>query len=103
MIVAGWDEELGGQVYSIPLGGSLHPSPYAIGGSGSTYIFGYCDSIYRPDMTMKECEGFVVNALSIAMARDGSSGGVIRLAIITQAGVERKVFRGSELPVFWKD
>ena len=103
VIVAGWDAELGGQVYSIPLGGSLHPAPYAIGGSGSTYIFGYCDSVYRHDMNAKECEEFVVNALSIAMARDGSSGGVIRLAIITQGGVERKVFRGRELPVFWKD
>lgn len=103
IIVAGWDQELGGQVYSIPLGGSLHPAPYAIGGSGSTYIYGYCDSTYHHGMTVKESEEFVVNALSIAMARDGSSGGVIRLAVITQTGIERKVFRGGELPVFWKD
>ena len=37
-------------------------------------------------------------ALSLAMARDGSSGGVIRLAAITEAGVERRVLAGPELP-----
>lgn len=42
LIIAGWDERFGGQVYSIPLGGSLHKQSYAIGGSGSTYIYGYC-------------------------------------------------------------
>src|SRR5690606_7017212 len=38
IIVAGYDPRNGGQVYSIPLGGSLHKQDYAIGGSGSTYI-----------------------------------------------------------------
>jgi hypothetical protein len=42
IIIAGWDHRHGGQVYSIPLGGSLHKQSYAIGGSGSTYIYGYC-------------------------------------------------------------
>ena len=31
-------------------------------------------------------------AISYAMARDGSSGGVIRLAIIDETGVERRLF-----------
>lgn len=33
-------------------------------------------------------------AISHAMARDGSSGGVIRLVIIDQAGVEKEVVLG---------
>lgn len=37
-------------------------------------------------------------ALALAMARDGSSGGVIRLAVITKAGVERLFIPGNELP-----
>lgn len=41
-------------------------------------------------------------ALSLAMARDGSSGGVIRLGIITKDGVERKVILGDELPKFYQ-
>ena len=32
IIVAGYDEVHGGSVYNIPLGGSLHKQPYAIGG-----------------------------------------------------------------------
>lgn len=102
MIVAGWDKTNGGQVYNIPLGGSIHRQPYAIGGSGSSFIFGYCDSKYRPDMSRQECEEFVVNAVALAMERDGSSGGVIRIAIIDQTGVERKMYSGHEIPLFWK-
>ena len=32
------------------------------------------------------------------MSRDGSSGGVIRLAVITKDGVERKFVPGDQLP-----
>merc|ERR1719464_2152972 len=35
LIIAGWDEKRGGQVFSIPLGGSLIPVDYACDGSGS--------------------------------------------------------------------
>lgn len=103
VIVAGWDKYAGGSVYNIPLGGSLHRAPYAIGGSGSTYIFGYCDSQWRPSMTAAQAELFVTNAIALAMARDGSSGGVIRLARIDQAGIVRKLVAGTDIPVFWKD
>jgi hypothetical protein len=37
-------------------------------------------------------------ALSLAMARDGSSGGVIRMAVITEKGVERLFVPGDQLP-----
>lgn len=38
----------------------------------------------------------------MAMARDGSSGGVIRTAVLTESGVEREVVLGNEVPVFWE-
>lgn len=53
-------------------------------------------------MNEMECEKFVVNALSLAMSRDGSSGGVIRLAVIKEDGVTRKVFLPNEQPRFWQ-
>ena len=96
IIVAGWDHHQGGTVYSIPLGGSLHQQSYAIGGSGSSYIYGFCDTNFKPNMTKDECVEFVKKAISLAMARDGSSGGVIRLAVIEETGVERLVFTESE-------
>ncbi|KAJ2234014.1 Proteasome subunit beta type-1 [Coemansia sp. RSA 485] len=98
IIVGGWDKQDGGSVYNIPLGGSLHREPFSVGGSGSSYIYGYCDKVFRPDMNRDQCFDFVKNAVSLAMTRDGSSGGVVRLAVITKDGVERFIVSGEQLP-----
>jgi 20S proteasome subunit beta 1 len=103
IILAGVEENGQGQVYNIPLGGSLHPTPFAIGGSGSTYIYGYCDANWKPGMTRSEAEEFVKTSLALAMSRDGSSGGIIRIAVITKEGVERKVFSGAVPSSFYQD
>lgn len=42
------------------------------------------------------------SALALAMSRDGSSGGVIRMCVITEDGVERLFVPGNELPKFWE-
>ncbi|UXI21648.1 hypothetical protein NH340_JMT07591 [Sarcoptes scabiei] len=102
IICAGWDAREGAQVYTIPLGGMINRQPVSIGGSGSTYIYGYVDGIYRKGMSKEECCKFVTNCLSLAMTRDGSSGGVARLAIITEQGVERRVTLGNDLPKFYE-
>ncbi|RLN86311.1 hypothetical protein BBJ28_00010348 [Nothophytophthora sp. Chile5] len=98
IIVAGWDSVKGGQVFSIPIGGAMVEQDFAIGGSGSTYIYGLVDAEYRPDMTKEECQRFVKKALSHAMARDGSSGGVIRTVTITESEVVRDFISGEQLP-----
>jgi 20S proteasome subunit beta 1 len=98
ILVAGWDPVKGGQVYSIPVGGALLERPYSIGGSGSTYIYGFCDAYFKPGMSAAQSEEFVVKALSHAMARDGSSGGLIRTVKIDAAGAERKMVPGNKLP-----
>ena len=98
ILVAGWDEKEGGQVYCIPVGGALVQQPFSIGGSGSTYIYGFCDAYSKPGMTAMQCEEFVKKALSHAMARDGSSGGVIRTVRIDAAGAEKKFVAGDKLP-----
>ncbi|KAJ3011400.1 Proteasome subunit beta type-1 [Thoreauomyces humboldtii] len=102
IIVAGWDKYKGPSVYTIPLGGSIHEQPFSIGGSGSTYIYGYCDANFRDDMTKEEAIKFTKNSIALAMSRDGSSGGVIRLAIIDESGVERIFVPGNQLPTFWE-
>eukprot|EP00499_Haloplacidia_sp_CaronLabIsolate_P014290 CAMPEP_0196780286 /NCGR_PEP_ID=MMETSP1104-20130614/7443_1 /TAXON_ID=33652 /ORGANISM="Cafeteria sp., Strain Caron Lab Isolate" /LENGTH=194 /DNA_ID=CAMNT_0042150483 /DNA_START=40 /DNA_END=624 /DNA_ORIENTATION=+ len=98
VIVAGWDAVEGASVYSVPLGGALVKQPFAIGGSGSTYIYGFCDAMYRPGMTKEECQQFVAKALSLAMSRDSSSGGVIRTVTITKDGCTRDFIPGDRLP-----
>ncbi|NWZ97577.1 PSB6 protein, partial [Nesospiza acunhae] len=98
IIVAGWDPRRGGQVYVVPMGGLLLRQPFAVGGSGSSYIYGFLDATFQPGMSRLQCQEFVARALALAMVRDGSSGGVIRLAAITEEGVERTVLAGSDLP-----
>ncbi|KAJ2851400.1 Proteasome subunit beta type-1 [Coemansia brasiliensis] len=99
IIVAGWDKQNGGSVYEVPLGGSLHKRDFSIAGSGSSYIYGYCDKVFRPNMSKEECIEFVKNSVGLAITRDGSSGGVIRIAVITEDGVERQVVYGNQLPL----
>ena len=67
------------------------------GGSGSAYIYGWCDDNWRPGMTEAECKAFVVQAVSHAMARDGSSGGNIRTVIVSQEGVKRDFLEGAKV------
>lgn len=140
IIVAGWDKEVGPSVYNIPLGGGMFRQPWAIGGeltccvfisfkgiellsgSGSTYVYGYCDATYQEGWNREQTVEFVRNsmwsttilmstfahrssnnsALSLAMSRDGSSGGVIRMCVITEDGAERLFVPGDKLPKFWE-
>lgn len=92
MIIAGYDRRHGGQVYSIPLGGSLHKHSFAIGGSGSTYIYGYTDAHWKENMTEEEGIEFVKSSLKEAIKWDGSSGGVIRMVVLTAKGAVRHLY-----------
>ena len=49
------------QVYSIPIGGMCHRQQVTIGGSGSSYIYGYVDSVYKEKMTKEACVQMVTN------------------------------------------
>jgi 20S proteasome subunit beta 1 len=59
-----WDAENGPSVYNIPLGGGLFRQPWAIGGSGSTYIYGYCDATYQEGWGQDQTVEFVRNGAS---------------------------------------
>ncbi|KAH0630653.1 hypothetical protein JD844_013911, partial [Phrynosoma platyrhinos] len=82
---------------------SAHLMPFAIGGSGSAYIYGYVDSAYKPGMNQEECRQFTRNAIALAMVRDGSSGGVIYLVTITKDGVKEEVVVGDKIPKFYDE
>jgi 20S proteasome subunit beta 1 len=100
IICAGWDRKFGPQVYCIPLGGMCIQQPFTIGGSGSTYIYGYVDATFKDNMSKEECLAFTKNAVTLAIQRDGSSGGIIRLATITKDGIERQTVLHNDLPKF---
>ena len=88
-IVAGWDPYEGPQLFSVNLGGACLSRNFTMGGSGSGFIYGYCDANYRPGMSFEEAKAFCLNAVSLAMKRDGSSGGIIRLSNVTERGLEK--------------
>jgi len=98
VIVGGWDPVSGGAVFNIPLGGACIPMPFALGGSGSTFIYGLVDAEYKEGMTKDEALALVKKAVSHAMARDGSSGGIIRTLVATEEGNARDYVSGNRLP-----
>jgi 20S proteasome subunit beta 1 len=72
--------------------------PFALGGSGSTFIYGLVDAEYKEGMTKEEALTLVKKAVSHAMARDGSSGGIIRTVVATADGNVRDYVSGNALP-----
>ncbi|KAL6765472.1 nucleophile aminohydrolase [Haematococcus lacustris] len=101
LILGGWDKDEGPAVWAIPLGGTLIKVPYAIGGSGSAYIYGFCDKYFRPDMSEAEAKDFVVRAVGHAMARDASSGGCIRTVTIDANGARRDFCPNPQVPLVY--
>jgi 20S proteasome subunit beta 1 len=102
LIVAGWDKYKGGQVYVVPISGMIVRKNFYISGSGSIYPMGYLDATFRPNMPKEECLEMVKKAVAMAIARDGSSGGCIRYAIINKDGVEKSFIINTELPRFFE-
>lgn len=69
ILVAGWDKQKGGQVYSIPIGGMCVRQPISIGGSGSTYVYGYVDAQYKSNMSKDDCLKLVENSKYIVKGK----------------------------------
>ena len=91
------------QVYSLPIGGTLAPVKWAVDGSGSSYIWGFCDAEFREGFTRAEAQAFVLQATCLAMSTDGSSGGCVRLVTVDASGAERTYHPQSALPVFYDE
>lgn len=100
MIVAGVDAKGTPAVFGAPIGGTLKQQPWAIDGSGSTYIWSLADALVKPNLSREAAEAAVATCLSAAMHRDGSSGGLIRLVTIdsTTLRATHRVIQGEALP-----
>ncbi|KAL0208860.1 hypothetical protein P9112_011447 [Eukaryota sp. TZLM1-RC] len=99
-LILGGIDQTGPSIYSIPLGGALVKQNVAIGGSGSSFIYGYVDANYRDNMSRDEAVEFVKRSVALAMSRDGSSGGIVRIAVVTEDHTDRFVYAGRDLPRF---
>jgi len=92
-ICAGWDNSHGYQLFNVSMSGCIFKQPLILVGSGSIFIQGFCDSNFKKEMNEFEVKDFLIKAISLAILRDSSSGGVIRVAKITKKGIERVVVR----------
>ena len=90
MFCSGWDPYEGYQIYDVNSTGFMNAMDCAIGGSGGTYIKGYADENYRPDMTRDEAREFIQNSIALACYNDTSSGGCIRMITITKEAIQRE-------------
>ena len=90
MICSGWDPYKGYQIYQVNSSGLCTEDDWALSGSGSTFIWGYVDANYKPNMSKLECAEFIKSCIALAIYRDSSSGGIIRLLDITKDKVERE-------------
>ena len=68
MIVAGYDKYEKGSIYALSLGGTLVPQKWSISGSGSTYIYGYCDSVWKENMKKDEAVQFCINGMLLILS-----------------------------------
>lgn len=100
LICAGYDEDAkwgkeggGGRIFVISPGGSLWEEEYfCVSGSGSTLLLGYLDSLDMKEVcsgyTKEQAVELVSKLLQLSIARDGSSGGLVRIMAIDKKGVE---------------
>jgi 20S proteasome subunit beta 1 len=90
-IIAGWDEIDGPQIFTVGMGGTVVKNKFAMAGSGSYLVHGFVDANYRENMTLQQAEDFLTKAVSLAMFKDNSSGGMIRLVNINKDGSTKTI------------
>ena len=85
LILGGYDDT-GGYVYSLDAAGGAIPDKYTAGGSGSPYVFGVLEDVYKEDITTNEGVDIAIRAITAATSRDSASGGKINIAVVSKEG-----------------
>jgi len=85
LILGGFDNS-GGHVYSLDAAGGSIPDKYTSGGSGSPYVYGVLEDLYRDNLTINEGIDIAIRAVSAAKRRDSASGGLTNIAVINKDG-----------------
>ena len=83
LVLGGFDAQ-GGHVFSLDAAGGAIPDKYTAGGSGSPYVFGVLEDLFRDDLNTDEGVNIAIRAVTAAMGRDSASGNGIDIAIINE-------------------
>lgn len=86
IILAGYDNKSGGQIYNIDLFGSMTSEKYISTGSGSPVAYGYLESEYKEGSSVNEAYKVAIQAVAAAIRRNAGTGDNINAVIIDKDG-----------------
>jgi proteasome beta subunit len=86
IILGGYDEYEGAQIYNIDLFGSMTTEKFISTGSGSPVAYGYLESEYKEDVTVNEAYKTAIQAIAAAIRRNSGTGDFINVVIIDKDG-----------------
>jgi len=86
IILAGYDNKDGGQIYNIDLFGSMTSEKYISTGSGSPVAYGYLESEYKEASRVNEAYKIAIQAIAAAIRRNAGTGDNINAVIIDKDG-----------------
>ena len=86
IILAGYDNKSGGQIYNIDLFGSMTSEKYISTGSGSPVAYGYLESEYKEGSSVNAAYKIAIQAVAAAIRRNAGTGDNINAVIIDKDG-----------------
>ena len=92
-IFAGHDHT-GHQIYDIfPDGSIAKIDDFITSGSGSVFVFGVLETLYKPNMTIEEGRSLAIKAMNAALQRDSASGNGVDIVTIDNSGLYKHVWQ----------
>ncbi|HJR47723.1 MAG TPA: proteasome subunit beta [Nitrososphaeraceae archaeon] len=86
IILAGYDNKMGGQIYNIDLFGSMTSEKFISTGSGSPVAYGYLESEFKDNLSVNESYRIAIQAIAAAIRRNAGTGDNINAVIIDKDG-----------------
>jgi proteasome beta subunit len=86
IILAGYDNTVGGQIYNIDLFGSMTSEKFISTGSGSPVAYGYLESEFKDNLSVNESYKIAIQAVAAAIRRNAGTGDNINAVIIDKDG-----------------
>src|ERR671911_2068722 len=86
IILAGYDNKVGGQIYNIDLFGSMTSEKFISTGSGSPVAYGYLESEYKEASSVNEAYKIAIQSIAAAIRRNAGTGDNINVVIIDKDG-----------------
>jgi len=88
LIIGGYDDLNGPQLYQLYAHGSVSKLPFVTMGSGSLAAMSVLEGAWKPDLPLDEARELVADAIESGITHDLGSGSNVDICIITKEGAE---------------